>query len=761
MDNLQSWIEKLNKEQKEAVLENSHPLLVLAGAGSGKTRVITTKIAYCIQELNINPWNILAVTFTNKAAKEMKMRVTEMLPSIEESSFNIRTFHSFGVWLLRKFYREANLANSFTIYDDSDSLSLLKSLFPNSHKSDLTLISKKISRAKDMGLTIEDDLSVVSSDPFFKKAFTEYEKALRTVGNVDFADLISIPNKLLNTNPQVLDFVRRRFKVILVDEYQDSNVAQFNLLYSLVGPDTLICVVGDDDQSIYKFRGAEVKNILAFPQVFKNTKTITLNQNYRSTSAILDVASSVIKNNKARHKKQLFTDNGIGEKPTVYYVSDENEEARTVINLIKRNKNFNNSAILYRTNAQSQPFESMLNKFSIPYKIIGALKFYDREEIKDSLALMQLFLNTKDIVNFKRMINKPARGIGPTSVEKIVSLVDETSNDIFDAINLACERKLISPKCIKSAKEFVSNMEKAFNIIDSGNLSLGVKTLLEDVGLIDYYRKQDATNNTFKVDNLNTLINALESYPSDIEGLQQFLEESCLDRTQLGLDKEKSKENEDCVVLITMHNTKGLEFEDVYVVGLEEGLFPSNMSIEEDPNVEEERRLFYVSATRAKKRLSFFCASSRKIWGRAEFNRTPSRFLDEIEASLIREEGYKPIKFHEDLDIFSNSALDYRRKQNKINSNSWKSTTDTSNLIHQGFAENKKKFKFDKNNEVQDIESIFKVGDRVLNEEKGRGWVISSSISHDREIISVKYDSGIEAKYISKFAKLEKLYDEM
>lgn len=759
MDNLHSWIDKLNKEQREAVLENSKPLLVLAGAGSGKTRVITTKIAYCIQELNINPWNILAVTFTNKAAKEMKERVIEMLPSVDPTSFNIRTFHSFGVWLLRRFTQEANLAPSFTIYDDSDSLSLLKSIFPSMPKNELVSIRKKISRAKDMGLSVEDDVSAISSDPFFKRAFVEYEKALRNVGNVDFADLISIPNKLLNTNRDVLNFVRRRFKVILVDEYQDSNIAQFNLLHSLVDKDTFICVVGDDDQSIYRFRGAEVQNILSFPQVFENSRTITLNQNYRSTASILEVASSVISKNKARHQKRLFTENFQGEKPVVYYVSDEEDEARSVINLIKRRKNYNNSAILYRTNAQSQPFETLLNRSNIPYRIIGALKFYEREEVKDALALMQLFLNSKDIVNFRRMINKPTRGIGKSSVEKIEAFLSETDGDVFDAINKACDNKVLSARCINSAKTFISMMEKAFNIIADGDLSLGVKTLLEDTGLIAHYKKQDLSNNTFKVENLNTLINALESYPSNIEGLQQFLEEACLDRTKLGLE-EKADEG---VVLITMHNTKGLEFEDVYVVGLEEGLFPSSMSIEEDPNVEEERRLFYVSATRAKNRLCFFSASSRRIWGRVEFNRTPSRFLDEIEPGLVEESGQKPLKFEEDLDIFSNSALSLKRKLNKSRTSTWNSyKTDTSNLIHQGFSPNSKKFKFEKEEKKDEIEeSKFSVGDRVYNEEKGRGWVVNCTVKNGRELINVKYDSGKEAKYISKYAKLEKLYDEL
>lgn len=757
MNNLHLWIDKLNKEQKEAVLENSYPLLVLAGAGSGKTRVITTKIAYCVEELNINPWNILAVTFTNKAANEMKERVLDMLPFHEKSEFNIRTFHSFGVWLLRRFYQEANLAQSFTIYDDNDSLSLLKSIYPGLQKNELTPIYKKISRAKDMGLTPRDDLSLISGDASFKRAFLEYENELRRVGNVDFADLISIPTRLLDENSHILNFVRNRFKVILVDEYQDSNIAQFNLIYKMVGPNTQICVVGDDDQSIYKFRGAEIKNILSFPQVFSNTKTITLNENYRSTVSILNVASSVIKNNKARHQKNLFTNNFKGEKPIIYYVSDEKEEAEKVIQLIQRKRNYNNSAILYRTNAQSQTFETLMRRKSIPYRVIGALKFYDREEVKDALALLQLFFNSRDRVNFKRMINKPPRGIGKTSVEKIETLLPNTKGDVFEAINLACEKDLLSKRCCNSAKLFISQMEKAFDIIKGGQLSYGVKTLLEDVGLIDYYKKQDASNNTFKLDNLDSLISSLESYPSSMEGLQQFLEEVTLDRSKLGADYVE----EEGVVLITMHNTKGLEFEDVYVVGLEEGLFPSKKSCEEDSEVEEERRLFYVSVTRAKNTLSFFSASSRRTWGQIDFNRTPSRFLSEIEEDLVKVVGKKPYVLQDDFNIFNSSALDLKRKANK-NSTYSSFSSDNSNLIHKGFSSNSKKFKFEKEDDsIESDVSFYKVGDRVQSEERGRGWVISCIIKNDREIISVKFDNGVEAKFISKYAKLEKIYDEL
>ncbi|MGH4037683.1 MAG: ATP-dependent helicase [Sphaerochaeta sp.] len=770
MANMEDWLSKLNKEQKEAVLENEHPLLVLAGAGSGKTRVITTKIAYCIKELDYNPWNILAVTFTNKAAKEMKERVLEMLPEEDPNSFNIRTFHSFGVWLLRRFSSEAGLQPGFTIYDDSDSLSLLKTRYSSMTAKELRPIMKSILKAKDMGLTpYSAKLSEVSNEPNFARFYEVYENALREVGNVDFADLITIPTRLMDENKEVRDFVQRRFKVILVDEYQDSNVAQFEMLKRLVGPDTFISVVGDDDQSIYRFRGAEIQNILSFPKVFKDTKSIVLGQNYRSTKNILNLATSVIAHNTNRHPKVLRTDNQIGSRPQLYYVDDEMDEASTVYSLLVRANNFNNSAILYRTNAQSSAFETLLTKRHIPYKIVGALKFYDREEVKDALALLQLFVNSRDIVNFRRMINKPARGIGPTSIKKIEQFLPDTKGDVFEAIDIAIESKVLSAKCSTNAKQFVTTMKESYSMIEDGSLGDGVKYLLDKMGLITYYMNEDAKNHTFKVDNLNQLVNAISEYQSSTAGLLAFLEEVTLDRTTIGTEDPAQGEG---VTLITMHNTKGLEFEDVYIVGLEESLFPSGMNSDDDDGIEEERRLFYVAATRARENLYMFCAKSRRVWGRMEYDRVPSRFIDEINARDIEVIGSRPrtptanswdAKANKYLNRGQYGLLDEKRKTHaprhgvhheRSTPNIYKNTNnfpqDASSLIHKGF----KKFEFEKKEAGNDS---YSVGDRVNNKEKGNGTVISSVDNRGREVITVEYDSGKIAKYISKFAKLTKL----
>jgi DNA helicase-2/ATP-dependent DNA helicase PcrA len=773
MANMDLWLSKLNPEQKEAVFENENPLLVLAGAGSGKTRVITTKIAYCIQELNYNPWNILAVTFTNKAAKEMKDRVLEMLPQEMPESFNIRTFHSFGVWLLRRFSKEAGLQPGFTIYDDSDSLSLLRTKYSSMTAKELKPIMKAILKAKDMGLNPRSKgLNELSIEPNIGRYFEVYQNALREVGNVDFADLITIPSKLIDEYQSVRDFIQRRFKVILVDEYQDSNVAQFELLKRLVSPSTFICVVGDDDQSIYRFRGAEIENILSFPRVFPNTKSIVLAQNYRSTSNILDLASSVIKNNSNRHEKVLRTDNGKGSKPQLYYVNDEIDEADKVYSLLKRNRNINNSAILYRTNAQSSAFETLFTKRHIPYKIVGALKFYDREEVKDALALLQLFVNTRDIVNFRRMINKPSRGIGPTSVQKIEAFLPYSNGDIFVAMNKAIEQNVLSTRCSNSVKSFITIMEESFKIIDEGDLADGVKYLLDKIGLLQHFKNEDKKNNTFKVDNLNSLVNAVSEYPQGVEGLLSFLEEVTLDHSKIGSEDPAEGEG---VTLITIHNTKGLEFDDVYVAGLEEKLFPSSMSDDED-GIEEERRLFYVAATRAKFNLYLFSAKSRRVWGRMEYDRIPSRFIDEIDEDLIEVIGFpnhkSPTSWDDRASKYLNNRgdfnlLDEKRythaprhgiKHPRTEVNKYKNTSnfpeDPSKLIHKGFGSSSKKFEFEK--KEGNIVS-YKVGDRVNNVEKGNGYIVSSVNKNGREIIEVEYDTGVIAKYIAKFAKLTKI----
>ena len=423
---IQQGLSVLNEEQYAAVVHEGSPLLILAGAGSGKTRVITTKIAYLINQKNVEPYSILSVTFTKKAANEMRQRAVAMEERAQSSV--IRTFHSFGSWFLRKFSQEVGLIPSFTVYDDSDMEVLLKNAVPSLSSKEAKLAAHQISLAKDYFLTPEDDLTLLGSEFDINQIYFEYEKRLRATGNVDFGDLIMKPAQIMEQYQDIENYIHNRFKVVMVDEYQDSNIAQYKLLQKISGVErntgNYVCVVGDDDQSIYKFRGAEVQNILSFSEKFPGTEIVKLQTNYRSTSKILDAASIVVQKNKNRLGKTLVSDRGEGEKPTLAFLGDANEEATYVADLIKNSLkndgNYSDWAILYRTNAQSLTFEKEFLKRKIPYVLVGSLKFYEREEIKDVLAYISLLANPQDEISFRRIVNKPTRGIGPKTQDAIV-----------------------------------------------------------------------------------------------------------------------------------------------------------------------------------------------------------------------------------------------------------------------------------------------------------------------------------------------------
>lgn len=755
MVDIEKLLDSLNDAQKEAVLENSRPLLVLAGAGSGKTRVITTKIAYCVEKLGIAPYRILAVTFTNKAANEMKERVRHMLDGrsdVEEC--NIRTFHAFGAWLLRRFGAEIGLDSNFTIYDDDDSLSLLASCFPSHKKRELDPVMRKISYAKDRGLGVHDNLTSLKVDPTFKRMYEAYENKLRRVGNVDFADLIGRSIELLSSKPEVLSWVHKRFQVILVDEYQDSNAAQFKLLKLLAGPSTFICVVGDDDQSIYRFRGAEVQNILGFADQYPQTKTVKLEQNYRSTQHILSLANSIIKNNKGRHPKELWTSNPKGAKPNLIYLQDETDEANRIASILRNDRKWNESAILYRTNAQSVAFETVFKRLGIPYKVVGALQFYEREEVKDALALLFLLTNGKDEVNFKRMINKPARGIGPGAQETILSFSSETDGDMLAMAQKAIESNSLSAKAKSGCSSFARMFAEAKKLLGEGELVDCVNFLIRESGLLEHYQQVDSVNSTGKVGNLEALVNALAAYEPSLDGLLLFLEQLSLDPTTLGKEDPRDKEG---VTLITMHNTKGLEFDRVFVSGLEEELFPGRAG-ESDEDVEEERRIFYVAITRARKELYLFSAKARKIWGRTNFQH-PSRFLNEIADGLVSVQGVKPGTLGSggwpSRESSFSSKFSNAPSFSASSSKGWGS--EGSNLIQKGFGEKKTAFVMKQAHQEKEGESLFPLGQRVYSDQYGEGEVTALKKSGDREVIDVHFVGGRKATFISKFAQLEKI----
>jgi len=678
------WFDGLNNMQKEAVTHGSSPLLILAGAGSGKTRVIISRIAWMVAEKGFRAPSILAVTFTNKAAAEMRERVASMVP--DASDVMIRTFHSFGAWLLRRNAAAAGLSPNFTIYDDDDQAALLSGILEGLTKRELKGWAAKISRAKDQALLPEDDLSAITHYPEFPEIYRRYQEKLDSIGNVDFGDLILKPVMLLRSRPEIRNRIRQRFRAVLVDEYQDTNTAQYYLLRELAGPQTWVGVVGDDDQSIYRFRGAEIENILTFPEIFKGTKVVKLEQNYRSTGVILDIASAVVSNNKNRMGKNLWSSGERGEKPVIAYLEDQEEEAKWCAERILEEKNFGGTAVLYRTNAQSRVFEKIFRQYGIPYRIVGTVSFYQREEVKDIIAFLSWMVNPKDEVSFKRIANKPARGLGKASLEKIIfSALKNFSGDLLEACAAAADAGIKGKaakaaaflagiksaiglngasaahgssaaiqsdanksEAIKSEERINSNPEdsageskeskdlKERPVENYRHLGAFVQELSEYSGLLEHYREIDRIESSQRVRNIGELISAASEYPATEEGLAAFLELVELDRSML---EEDNNENADMVTLITMHNTKGLEYDYVIITGMEEGLFPRDAGWEEnDPETEEERRLFYVAITRARKKLAFTSCRRRMLWGR--YNETsPSRFLSEIPSELVRTEG--------------------------------------------------------------------------------------------------------------------------
>ena len=680
---LKKYLSLLNPEQKAAVEHSGSSLLILAGAGSGKTRVITTKIAYLINQKGYEPYQILAVTFTKKAAKEMQDRAIAM----EERSRDavIRTFHSFGAWFLRKFYQEAGVDPNFTVYDDDDMVTLLTKAVPTLTKQQASSVAHKIALAKDYCYTPDSiELDKISSQSEFREAYRAYQSRLRQTGNVDFGDLIMLPVKVLEENENVRRQMHYRFKVIMVDEYQDSNVAQFKLLKALSCESTYVCVVGDDDQSIYKFRGAEVQNILSFQDEFEGTTLIRLERNYRSTDKILFAADKVVSKNEDRLGKTLIAERGNGKKPVLVFLPNQDEEARFAASMIKKSHEqgcpYSDWAILYRTNAQSLTFESEFLHQKIPYSVVGSLKFYEREEIKDMLAFLELVANPKDEISFRRIINKPARGIGGVSQDKIFesAIVDGVLTNLVEAA------KNLAPAFSKKAKEgviqFTSLMDEFYSALDladkassaaekddvahktgankkSGTprestrqLSEFVELIMNKSGLLEYHTAQDEIAGTQRASNMQELVNSAVLYEYSRKGLLDFLDHIELDRT---LENESDGEN-DSVTLITLHNTKGLEFPRVIITGLETGIFPRQEKTGSD--LEEERRLFYVGITRAKDELYITSCATRRLYGRVDYME-PSVFLIEAGDKAFRVLGEKPSSY--EYQVGGASRKDY------------------------------------------------------------------------------------------------------
>ncbi|MCD6121671.1 MAG: UvrD-helicase domain-containing protein, partial [Spirochaetales bacterium] len=569
------------------------------------------------------------------AAEEMKQRAGDM----EAGAGNavIKTFHSFGAWLLRNNAHLIGLNRYFLIYDDNDRLKVLKDVAGDIKREELKQFAYWISRAKDSCIGPDENTEKITLHSDFRQVYGKYQKHLREAGNVDFGDLIMLPINMLKNNPEIRKRTRQRFKVILVDEYQDSNRAQFELLKQLYDGTNYICVVGDEDQSIYRFRGAEIDNILSFPEYFKGSETIRLEQNYRSTKKILNFASSVVVNNKNRLGKKLWTSLGVGSDVELVYLDDQDKEAEFCGEVVA-DKNYTGTAVLYRTNSQSRAFEEYFMNHGIPYRVVGTKRFYEREEVKDAVAYLALLVNPFDSVSFKRVINKPSRGVGVKTL-KTLTHREDYKEELKGSMNTPrvnlleqAEKGLqnISGRGARGVKSFLETVKYLKRRAASVPVAELVRMVNIKTGLFDLYNEKDAETGGSKVDNLNELINGASGYGTGMDELLRFLENVSLDP-----DKENPYKKSGAVTLITLHNTKGLEFERVVITGLEEGIFPHYSNSKSEEELEEERRLFYVGITRAKNKLYLTSCRIRRRFGKTE-NQIPSQFLDEIPAGFVK-----------------------------------------------------------------------------------------------------------------------------
>ena len=611
----------LNESQYEAVVNTEGPVLVLAGAGSGKTRVVTYKIAYLVKEIGVNPFNILAITFTNKAANEMKERAEELL----ERSINgmwIGTFHSICVRILRKHY-----SSNFTIYDTQDSLNLIKRIVKDrnldSDQFKPKSIKNRISDFKNKGMGVKEFQEFAGSDFYLKivgEVFFDYEAAMKEANALDFDDLLLKTVKLFEANPSVCEEYSKKFDYIFVDEYQDVNDIQYKFIKAISHVHNNLTVVGDENQSIYAFRGANLENILNFERDFKGAKVIYLNQNYRSTKSILDAANHLILNNPQKYKRELLATKADDEKGKCYNLMTGDDEAYKVLEIIEKLKDdgekYSDIAILYRTNNQSRTFEDVFVRNSVPYEIIGGIRFYDRKEVKDVLAYLKLLNNPFDSVSFERIVNTPRRGVGPKTLGDLNEYRLVTGKDYFETL---------SDIGTKSAKKFGEDFIRIREVMNDVPLSELVDIVLEKSEYLKELKVSKNPEDESRVQNVYEFVSYVKEYEE--KNPESELSEM-LNEISLLSDIDQSKE-EDKVVLMTVHSSKGLEFRNVFVVGLEEGLFPSRMSMEDEKDVEEERRLFYVALTRARDRLFLTSADSRMIYGQTIYSKN-SRFLEEI-----------------------------------------------------------------------------------------------------------------------------------
>ena len=765
-----SIYDKLNEPQREAVYHTDGPLLILAGAGSGKTRVLTHRIAYLIEERNVNPWNILAITFTNKAAGEMRERVDSLVGFGSESIW-VSTFHSMCVRILRRFIDRLGYDNRFTIYDTDDQKTLMKEVckkvaIDTKVFKERSLMSA-ISSAKNE-LILPDEFELNAGGDFAKlkiaKVYREYEAQLKANNALDFDDLLVKTVQLLQTQPDVLENYQERFRYIMVDEYQDANTVQFQLVRLLAGKYRNLCVVGDDDQSIYKFRGANIRNILDFEHEFSDACVIKLEQNYRSTGNILNAANRVIANNKGRKEKTLWTANGEGELVHLRQFDTGYDEADFIAEDIKKEvragASYNDHAVLYRTNAQSRLLEEKFVAMNVPYKIVGGVNFYARREIKDLLAYLKTIDNGMDDIAVRRIINVPKRGIGLTTINRIQESAAERGLGFYET--------LMAPELIPGIGRSAAKLDSFAALIEyfkglTGQMSITdlLREVIEKTGYMESLDSEDKEDAQARKENIDELINKAAAYEEAAEDrdepatLSAFLEEVALVADIDSLDEEQ-----DYVVLMTLHSAKGLEFPHVYLAGMEDGLFPSYMTITSDDrdDLEEERRLCYVGITRAEQELTLTCARRRMVRGETQYNKI-SRFIKEIPAELL-DTGSRRIEPETEVPVQQNTyahareAFRARAFGAAYSNGAGKSSGVSSGKSSQGLASLQKGSQLAAGSGGS---PDYAEGDRVRHVKFGEGTVLEiRSGGRDYEV-TVDFDSAGVRKMFAKFAKLVKI----
>ena len=777
----------LNDMQELAVYHTDGPLLILAGAGSGKTRVLTHRVAYLIKEKGVEPYQIMAITFTNKAADEMRERIDKLVGFGADQVW-VSTFHSACVKILRRFADQVGYKNDFTIYDADDQKKVMRDIIKMMNLDTKLFKEKgvvaKISDFKNKLMTVSDVRDIATHD--FKERtisqiYEEYQRILKKSNAMDFDDLIMKTVELFQKCPEVLEMYQERLKYIMVDEYQDTNMAQFKFVQLLASKYQNICVVGDDDQSIYKFRGADIGNILSFENHFENARVVKLEQNYRSTKNILDAANAVIKNNEGRKDKTLWCDEDRGDKIEVYQAEDGFAEAEMVADTIKEEvdngrADYNDYAILYRTNAQSRALEEKLMMKNIPYKIIGGQNFYQRREIKDILAYLRIIANPTDDLSVERVINVPKRGIGQTTVDKVKTYAREQDINLYEAFLKASEVPGINAGTATKIKGFTDMIEELSNMLGSSSelpvegeelqsspysIKDVVDKLIELTGYVAELVAEETDEADGRIENIDELVSKVAEYEENAEqpNLGEFLEE-----VSLVSDIDTLDENSSYVVMMTVHSAKGLEYPHIFLCGMEDGLFPSYMTImsEDDEELEEERRLAYVAITRAMKKLTISYAKRRMIRGETQYNMM-SRFVKEIPPKIVNSKNVTDTLAHgmRKKNTFSNfggyeGSLGHGggyqgRRDDSSNSDAVKAFKKKPS-----YGKPKSKPSFGKEFSVEKAEVDYKVGDRVVHQKFGEGTVKEIEDGPRDYQVTVNFDEFGEKIMLASFAKLEK-----